>query len=163
MMKTNGTGPRWVLVVKPEQRELLETLRQYLEGSGIEVSVERRSRERRRGSLGPAMERRTFERRRQRPVAVVSVANAPEEAEAPAAARSTGVPPGNGPVTHRCPTCLESLELELPRFPHPPARVEMDIRHAKVNGRNGHYVEIAAFTVSGRLILSQRVPARRLA
>ncbi len=50
----------------------------------------------------------------------------------------------------------------MPRFPHPPARVEMEVGHLTGNGREGHhYVEIAAFTVSGRLLLSQRVPARR--
>jgi hypothetical protein len=55
--------------------------------------------------------------------------------------------------------CAESVELELPRFPHPPARVEMEVGHSSGSGQ--HYAEIAAFTVSGRLILSQRVPARR--
>jgi hypothetical protein len=54
------------------------------------------------------------------------------------------------------------VELELPRFPHPPARVEMEVAHVGAASRNAqHYVEIAAFSVSGRLILSQRVPGRR--
>jgi hypothetical protein len=165
-MHANGTGSRWYLIVKPDQRELYDVLKARLAGSGVEVLVDRRSRERRRGSLGPAMDRRSVERRRQRPIAVMSVATAPEDARvapapaatAPGAARRLA----NVAVTHRCPTCAESVELELPRFPHPPARVEMEVSHATGNGRAGrHYAEIAAFTVSGRLILSQRVPARR--
>jgi hypothetical protein len=159
-MDGKGAGPRWVLVVKPEQTELIQVLQAHLEGSGIQVIVDRRSRERRRGSLGPAMDRRLTERRRQRSIAFMSVASVSEEPPAPAAAQPAAAHPSPAPVVHRCPTCLESLELELPRFPHPPARVEMDIRHAT---SNGHTVEIAAFTISGRLILSQRVPARRRA
>ncbi len=163
-MDTNGTASRWYLVVRPHQRELLDVLKARLEGSGVEVIVDRRARERRRGSLGPTMDRRATERRRQRPIALLSVAAAPRDAAEPAPA-----PPAAAPrvqrapaVTHRCPTCAESVELELPRFPHPPARVEMEVGHATGNGRDGHhYVEIAAFTVSGRLILSQRIPARR--
>jgi hypothetical protein len=159
-MNSNGSAHRWYLIVRPDQRELLDILKARLEDSGVEVLVDRRSRERRRGSLGPTMDRRSSERRRQRPIAHMSVAAAPEEA-APARFAPASRPQ-NAAVTHRCPTCAESVELELPRFPHPPARVEMEVGHATGNGRR-HYVEIAAFTVSGRLILSQRVPARRSA
>jgi hypothetical protein len=162
----NGTGPaRWFLVVKPEQRELVEILRARLEGSGVEVLVERRARERRRGSLGPLMERRQTDRRRQRPVAVLSTAPPVEAAEPVRVALSPSaatVPSQGAPVTHACPTCASEIELELPRFPHPPARVEMEVAHVEVNNRDAqHFVAIAAFTVSGRLILSQRVPGRR--
>jgi hypothetical protein len=167
-MGKNGTGHGWFLVVKPDQRELYELLRQRLDGSGVEVLLDRRSRERRRGSLGPAMDRRVNDRRRTRPIALMSVAAAPEVAvtapvePAPTASRTAPARPRSRAVTHRCPACAETVELELPRFPHPPARVEMEVGHPVGNGRESqHYVEIAAFTVSGRLILSQRVPARR--
>jgi hypothetical protein len=163
-MDENGQQPRWFLVVKADQRELWEILKERLDGSGVEVLLDRRSRERRRGSLGPAMDRRMTERRRQRSIAHLSAAAAPEFARPaqPEPARRNGAAAlQNPPVRHRCPTCAESVELELPRFPHPPARVEMEVGHGSGNGRNVHYVEIAAFTVSGRLILSQRVPARR--
>jgi hypothetical protein len=98
----------------------------------------------------------------------VAVAAAPDEtAPVPVAkepARVQAAPPADNALAQRCPTCAEPVELEMPRFPHPPARVEMEVGHATGNGRDGHhYVEIAAFTVSGRLILSQRVPARRSA
>jgi hypothetical protein len=168
-MGTNGSKPHWFLVVKPNEHALYEVLRQRLEGSGVEVLLDRRSRERRRGSLGPAMDRRSTDRRRPRPIALLSVAAVPEDASpvaqpgraaTPAATRTATA--GSGAVTHRCPTCSESVELELPRFPHPPARVEMEVGHANGAGRETHhYVEIEAFTVSGRLIMSQRVPARR--
>jgi hypothetical protein len=162
---SNGSAPRWFLVVRPEQLELYEILRERLHGSGVEVVVDRRRRERRRGSLGPAMDRRVTERRRQRPIAHMAVASPPgdalshatREAERLEAARAL-----DDAFAQRCPTCAEAVELEMPRFPHPPARVEMEVDHLAGNGRDGrHYVEIAAFTVSGRLILSQRVPARR--
>src|SRR5262245_9954265 len=85
----SGTGPRWFLVIKPEQADLIQVLQDHLQGSGVEVVVERRTRERRRGSLGPAMDRRMTERRRQRPIALMTVANAPEKATMSAAARPT--------------------------------------------------------------------------
>ena len=166
-MERNGTThPRWLLVVKPDQRELFDVLRKRLDGSGVEVLVERRHRERRRGSFGPTMDRRATDRRRQRPIALLSVAAAPQDISAPvpvvAAPRGVAAPPPNAAVTHQCPTCAAAIELDLPRFPHPPARVEMEVGHLTGNGRDGqHYAEIAAFTVSGRLILSQRIPARR--
>ena len=162
-MDKNGTGPkRWYVVVKPEQQELLEILRGRLHGSGVEVLVERRTRERRRGSFGPAMDRRQTERRRQGPVAFLSAAPLVEVAQpVPAFVRAEAVRLQEGPITHPCPTCASAIELEMPRFPHPPARVEMEVAHVKTGSRDQHFVEIAAFTVSGRLILSQRVPARR--
>jgi hypothetical protein len=161
-METNGHRPRWFLVVRGDQRDLLQILTTRLEGSGVEVLLDRRSRERRRGSLGPAMDRRNSDRRRQRPIALLSVASVSEAAPATSSEPARRAALQNGAVTHRCPTCAESVELELPRFPHPPARVDMEVGHASGNGKEGqHYVEIAAFTVSGRLILSQRVPARR--
>jgi hypothetical protein len=167
-MGKNGNGlTQWYLVVKPEQRALYEVLRERLEGSGVEVILERRSRERRRGSFGPTMDRRQNDRRRQRPVALLSQAAPPELADvrvapAPAARRAGAVRAHDAAVTQPCPTCASSIELEMPRFPHPPARVEMEVAHVTAGSRDAqHFVEIAAFTVSGRLILSQRVPGRR--
>jgi hypothetical protein len=167
-MGKDGNGlTQWYLVVKPDQRALYEVLRERLGGSGVEVVLERRARERRRGSFGPAMDRRHTDRRRQRPVAVMTSAVA---IDAPAA-RAAAPPPevrveaprkSEGAVRHPCPTCASTVELELPRFPHPPARVEMEVAHVGAGSRHDqHYVEIAAFSVSGRLILSQRVPGRR--
>ena len=166
-MGKNGAGPiHWILVVKPDQEELFKLLRERLDGTGVEVLIERRRRERRRGSLGPTMDRRATERRRQRPIALLSVAAASQEASDPAptaaSPRAAAARPPDAAVTHPCPTCAAAIELELPRFPYPPARIEMEVGHVTGNGRDGqHYVEIAAFTISGRLILSQRVPARR--
>src|SRR5215813_8301460 len=81
-MEPNGDSdrPRWFLVVKADQRELLEVLQERLAGSGVEVLLDRRTRERRRGSLGPAMDRRSTERRRQRSLATLSLAPGPEAA-----------------------------------------------------------------------------------
>ena len=162
----NGSAARWYLVVKPEQGELLEILRERLHDSGVEVVLERRGRERRRGSFGPAMDRRQTDRRRQRSVAFLSAAApvevAPRGPAAPSGRTQAARAQEVAAVTHPCPTCASSIELEMPRFPHPPARVEMEVAHPMTGSRDAqHYVEIAAFTVSGRLILSQRVPGRR--
>ena len=122
-MGKNGNGlTQWYLVVKPDQRALYEVLRERLEGSGVEVVLERRSRERRRGSFGPTMDRRQNDRRRQRPVALLSEAAPPELADvrvvpAPAAGRAEAVRAPDGAVTQPCPTCASSIELEMPRFP----------------------------------------------
>lgn len=163
MRKNGGSPSRWLLVVKADQQELFEILQARLEGSGIEVRVERRTRERRRGSLGPLMERRQTDRRRQRAVGVLSPAIPGEVAEPTRVAVSSPITAARSreAATCLCPTCASAIELDMPRFPHPPARVEMQVGH--VAGNNQHYVEIAAFTVSGRLILSQRVPGRRSA
>jgi len=164
-MGKNGSSPiRWFLVINANQQALFEILSERLAGSGVEVVFERRTRERRRGSLGPLMDRRQNDRRRQRPLAYLSEVQV--EGAAPVAQGVAGLA---GPsrskeaaFTHPCPTCASVIELELPRFPHPPARVDMEVAHVAGTNRDAqHYVEIAAFTVSGRLILSQRVPGRR--
>jgi hypothetical protein len=143
--------PRWILIVGREApRPLYDLLRERLEGSEIEVVLDRRDR-RPAGALG---ERRIAERRRDRPVAVVAAPG--------------GAPLGGGsvpeaaapPATEQCPRCGVTLEFDLPRFPQAPARLEMQVGHPDPR-IGGHYVEIAAFTISGRLLLSQRVPARR--
>jgi hypothetical protein len=164
-MEESGSSPtRWLLVLKPEQRDLFSLLRERLDGSGVEVVMDRRRRERRRGSLGPGMDRRVTDRRRPRAIGILSAAVSEADQPSPAArvsGRAEPAPAREQAVHQRCPTCAEAIEHEMPRFPHPPARVHTEVGHVTGNGRDGHYVEIAAFTVSGRLILSQRVPARR--
>jgi hypothetical protein len=166
-MPMSGGPHRWLLVVQASQGELYEILRSRLAGSSVEVLLERRQRERRRGSLGPVTERRAGDRRRQRPVALVTalpVGPPPLPAAPPVPVTSTTVPPASPDATDtlfRCKACGITLELELPRFPHPPARVEMEVEHvATKNQRPQHYAAIVAFTLSGRMLLSQRVPAR---
>jgi hypothetical protein len=165
MSADRGARRRWLLVVQPDQPELFELLRARLEGSDVEVLLERRQRERRRESLGPAMERRITDRRRRRAVAAVTPATpgAPPRGGAAGDPAAPAAPsaPRVGPLLPQCPTCQGLLEVELPRFPQPPARLELHVRHEAGDGRvPRHSVEIAAFTVSGRILLSQRVPAR---
>ena len=165
-MGKNGNGRPVVPRGEARAASAVEVLRERLEGSGVEVVLERRSRERRRGSFGPTMDRRQTDRRRQRPVALLSKAAPPSWRMSAPCRPAADVPrrcaPRSAAVTQPCPTCASSIELEMPRFPHPPARVEMEVAHVAAGSRDAqHYVEIAAFTVSGRLILSQRVPGRR--
>lgn len=172
-MGVNGKGnggsspPRWLLVIQPGQEELYDVLRERLEGTEVHVVLDRRGRERRRGSLGPTMERRNTDRRRQRPMGLVARATSREAGAASAAVPARGASRTEAAraqenlTAHRCPTCSVMLELEMPRFPNPPARVDMEIGHVGASGQDSqHYAEIAAFTISGRILLSQRLPAR---
>src|SRR5262249_58842344 len=103
----------WFLVLKADQQELLEILKGRLEGSGVEVLLDRRARERRRGSLGPAMDRRVSDRRRQRPIGQLSVVASPSaetvpEPDVPARRAASA---RHGSITHRRPTRTQSVEL----------------------------------------------------
>jgi hypothetical protein len=56
------------------------------------------------------------------------------------------------------------LEFEMPRFPQPPARLEIQTIHTgdRASGVQ-HYVEIQAFSATGRPLLLQRNQAFRRA
>jgi hypothetical protein len=160
---TQSQPAGWILVIQPRERALFELLRKRLADTPVTVLLDRRQRERRRGSMGHGVDRRTVERRRRRSVAWLVPAEAPE-------IRVPVTPPEARPdrarnadaLTRPCPTCTAEVELDLPRFPQPPARLELTVSHVAANGRGPeHYVEIAAFTVTGRLLLSQRAPGRR--
>ncbi len=159
--------PRWLVVVQPNQRDLYELLRQRLEGTAVTVLLDRRQRERRRGSAGQGMERRVGERRRRRSVAWLVPAGSPPPPQAdarPSSPMAAATDRRSAPTvgSQPCPTCAAFVELEMPRFPQTPARLEIEVGHVASAGRVAeHYAEIAAFTVSGRLLLSQRVPEKR--
>jgi hypothetical protein len=156
------TGARWLIVVQRSQQDLFEVLRQRLEGSDVRVLFDRRVHERRRGSAGQGVERRDRDRRRQRPVAwTVAVETVLAEADLAPTSSGAAADGQDEPSLPTCPTCATPLQIEMPRFPQPPARLDVAVAHVPANGHGPeHYVEIAAFTVTGRLLLSQRVPAR---
>jgi hypothetical protein len=155
MRQGGARGPRWLLVIAAGERELHDLLRRHLDGTGVQVLLDRRRRDRRRASAGPAIERRTGERRRAGWAGLIA-----EATRAAAPAEAAAGAPDDSPAP-RCPRCGATLDVELPRFPHPPARIEVEVTHVETSGREAHYAEIAAFSVSGRRLLSQRVPARR--
>jgi hypothetical protein len=147
---------RWLIVLQPNQRALYEALRQSLkEESPVTIIYDRRFRERRRGGVSARSDRRRTDRRQRRPSGwfyeaemVRIVAEPPSGEEAP------GSPPASSPrrTSVVCADCGTEIEFDMPRFPHPPARLETEPIHAGLQ----HFVEIQAFTVTGRPLLSQR-------
>ncbi len=156
MVGPDQGGPRWLVVIPREQRELYERLRRSLQPDApFHVILERRQGERRRGGgQTPGAERRRAARRQQQSVGAFFVATI---------VRADGLPQtwpaGRDPtiVTAACPACYAMLTFELPRFPKPPARLDAELVHTA----GQHYAEIQAFTVSGRPLLVQRVQAFR--
>jgi hypothetical protein len=152
---------RWVIVVDAAQEPLYRLLVERL-GDAATILLDRRKVERRRGSQGSPAERRRMSRRAQRALARVYVEGVAKSlltavVESPGAARLTPVDPA-----HLCPTCEAHIAFELPRFPHKPARVDTQIVHVQPPGAPPeHYVEIQAFTQTGRALLSERVRVHR--
>lgn len=151
----------WLIVLQPNQRALYEVLRKSLkEESPVTVIYDRRFRERRRGSVSSRSDRRRTDRRQRRPngwlyeAEIVRIVAAPPSREEAPGPRPASEPP----LTSRaCPDCGTELEFEMPRFPQPPARLDIEPIHAGLQ----HFVEIHAFTVTGRPLLSQRNQAWR--
>lgn len=158
---------QWLIVVQPHQPDLYEALRRSIkEESPVMVIYDRRFRERRRGSESSRGDRRRTDRRQRRPrgwlyeCEILRVAQVEEPAAA--AGRRREAPPDHG--TRACPECGVPLEFEMPRFPQPPARLEIQVIHAGDRGSGvQHYVEIQAFSAAGRPLLLQRNQAFRRA
>jgi hypothetical protein len=146
---------RWLIVVQPHRRELYEVLRRSLKEEGpVMVIYDRRVRERRRGSLSSGADRRRTDRRQRRPSGVLYECEILKfEEKGPARA----APPASPPAARVCPECGLEVEFEMPRFPQPPARLEIETLHAGAQ----HLIEIHAFTATGRPLLSQRIQAWR--
>ena len=156
---------RWLIVVQPNQSDLYEALRQSIkDDSPVMVIYDRRFRERRRGSESSRGDRRRTDRRQRRPGGWLYECEVlriePAEDTGAAAAKRREAPPDVG--TRACPECGVPLEFEMPRFPQPPARLEIQTIHAAARGPGvQHYVEIQAFSATGRPLLLQRNQARR--
>jgi hypothetical protein len=151
----------WLIVLQPNQRALYEVLRRSLkEESPVTVIYDRRSRERRRGSVSSRSDRRRTDRRQRRPsgwfyeAEIVRIV-----AEPPAREEAPGSRPASAPTRASlvCADCGAELEFEMPRFPQPPARLDTEPIHTGLQ----HFVEIHAFSVTGRPLLSQRNQAWR--
>jgi hypothetical protein len=150
---------RWLVVLQPNQRALYEVLRQSLKAdSPVSVIYDRRFRERRRGGVSARSDRRRTDRRQRRPSGWFYEAEIVRMvAERPSGGAAPGAPAASAPTLVVCAECGTELEFELPRFPQPPARLETEPIHAGLQ----HFVEIHAFTATGRPLLSQRNQAWR--
>ncbi len=160
----SGQNPaRWLIVIPRDQRELFERLRQSLPANApFNVILDRREGARRGpGDATPGPEQREGERRQPQPVGLVYVRAIAREAPV---LPSRAAPLRGEPsviVTAACPSCLEALSFELPRFPRPPARLDAEVVHVSSGSAPQHFAEIQAFTVSGRPLLVGRVQAFR--
>lgn len=160
------SGPPWLLVIDGRHRELYELLRRCVEEESglVEVILDRRQQERRRGSSGTGIERRRVERRRRSPAVgvVYSVVGKGVSSEAGAAGPVVDAA-GAGrkvPLTvgeQACPRCGVVVEFDLPRFVVPPAHWEVAVVHTpNASHIAQHTVDIQAFAGSGRPLLACR-------
>jgi hypothetical protein len=153
---------RWLIVIPQDQRELFERLRQSLPADApFNVILDRRQGERPGADpSAPQTEPRRAERRQPQPVGLVyvrAIARAAPAVPSPAVLR--GEP--SIVVTAACPSCLQALSFELPRFPRPPARLDAEVVHVASGSAPQHFAEIQAYTVSGRPLLVGRVQVFR--
>jgi hypothetical protein len=158
-------GGRWLVVVPRSDLELYESLRRALkENAPFDVILERRQGERRRAGQAQGLDRRRSDRRQRAPAGAVYLSGKPPgDAVGPPSSASGVVTAHAAVVDTACPACWVPLSFELPRFPKPPARLEAEVVHVGGPRASQHFAEIQAFTVSGRLLLVQRVQAVRSA
>lgn len=159
--------PRWLIVVQHAQHDLYEVVREGFQSLGVVVILDRRLADRRRGGAGPGVERRGADRRQRRPMAWAypfqpSDVLGPDIGRLDLTAGPTPLPEATGLVDKTCPECTVVVEFEMPRFPEPPARVEIAVVH-RTDQTFGvqHYVEVHAVTEAGRALPRQRVQAQR--
>jgi hypothetical protein len=151
---------QWLVVVRRDRPEVHDRLRRAFAGSHlVEVILDRRLGERRAGSAPGDPERRRGDRRR-----------APGERGAVAGYRRIQSADGfevfqsDARVIAPCPECGAAVEFEMPRLAELPARLEVDVVHARgAASATQHVVEAQAFRVSGRPFLACRLLARRRA
>jgi hypothetical protein len=156
--------PRLLIVIQHHQREIFEFLRQsFKDDAPVTLIYERRVSERRRGGGAQRSDRRRTDRRQRRPTAWLYDGVILGVEQRDSSIPESPAPPRDSTVSvAACPECAAVIEFELPRFPQPPARLESEVIHTQQSESLAqHYVEIHAFTASGRPLLSHRVHAKR--
>jgi len=155
--------PRWVIVVDQDQFHRYTELRRSFKATAlVEVILDRRETERRRGGGSVTNDRRRDDRRG------LGGAERGEAGGYRLAHRMDGcqVYEAEGWVSAQCPECRALLEFEMPRFGEPPARLELRMIHEVVRLQHAaasvrHSVETQAYSASGRELLFCRTAARR--
>ena len=150
--------PRWVIVVSVDRPEAFATLqRSFARSAWVNVVMDRRRGDRRRGAgAPPTADRRTGGRR----------GADRDPAQVPAyrlAYRTDGatVYEATRPESARCPECGAPVSVELPRFVEPPVRLELVVIHERVApDRARHVVELQSFSPTGRVLLATRLVGR---
>jgi hypothetical protein len=150
--------PHWRLVVRTDQPELHAKLaRQFAASALVEVILDRRRGDRRRGTPVQG-DRRRGDRRR-----------APGQDGYRLALRMRGydVYEAEGRVPAECPECGTAFSFEMPRFGEPPVRLDLAVIHDETRTQHArptvrHMVEAQAYSGSARPLLCCRIAGRRL-
>lgn len=164
MLAATHTAPYWLIVVRPDRQELYVRLcRSFAQTPFVEVIVDRRNGDRRRGSTGVTSDRPRGDRRggdRRKPRALRAAAT--DGYRLIERAEGFQVFEADGRVPVRCFECDTLVEFEMPRFGELPARLAVDVIHAEATQyRARHFVEALAYRASGRPFLACRVVAHR--
>src|SRR5437867_1635668 len=158
-MMWNAERPLWLIIVRADRPALSERLRRtFARAPWVDVILDRRRAERRRDTSLSPVERRLSDRR-----------SAQEDQTRTPTHRLAGQVEGftvyqaMGLTAARCPECGAGAAVwfEMPRFAEPPARLELDVRHESVQGKQArHFVELRAATPTGRALLASRILTR---
>jgi hypothetical protein len=149
--------PRWVIVTQADRPEVYPAIQRSFVGSAwVEVVVDRRRGERRRGIEQQDRDRRLAGRRgadqdpaQTRAFRLAHWGNGFEAYEA------------TGPAPGRCPQCGAVVSVELPRFAEPPVRLDLVVVHETIPpDRARHAVELQSLSATGRVLLASRLFAR---
>jgi hypothetical protein len=151
-------APHWRLLVRADQPELHARLtRRFADPALVEVILDRRRGDRRRG--GPVEgDRRRGERRR---------GHGQDGYRLAIRMRGYDVYEAEGRVPAECPECGTAFTFEMPRFGEPPARLELAVIHDETRSQHAHptvrhLVEAQAYSGAARPLLCCRIPGRRL-
>ena len=146
--------PRWVMVTRADRPEVYPALQRSFAGSAwVEVVVDRRQGERRRGSVRPVKDRRLAGRRTaDRDPAQTPTFRLAQRGDGFDAYEATG------PAPERCPECGAMVSVELPRFAEPPFRLDLTVVHETIPpDRARHVVEFQSRWATGRILLASRL------
>jgi hypothetical protein len=148
-----------VIVVQVDRPDVYTTLRRNYAGSPwVEVVVDRRRGERRRGGgSGQDVNRRKSRGRR------TADGDPALSASFRLANRGNGTEVYEvvGPEATGCPRCGATVNVELPRFVEPPVRLVLNVIHEGSSTNGGkHSVELQSFSATGRVLLATRLAGR---
>jgi hypothetical protein len=150
---------RWVIVVQVDRPDVYASLRRSYAGSPwVEVVVDRRRGERRKGG-GQAQETNRRKSRGRR----TSDGDPALGTSFRLAHRGNGsdVYEVVGPEATGCPRCGALVNVELPRFVEPPVRLVLTVVHEGTSTDGArHSVELQSFSATGRVLLATRLAGR---
>jgi hypothetical protein len=143
--------------VRVDRPEVYAALRRsFVKSPWVDVVVDRRRGERRKGASGATMERRMVGRR----TGDRDPSQVPDFRQAH---RGDGfdVYEATGPESGQCPRCGAMVSVEMPRFAEPPVRLDLTVVHEDIQpDRARHTVELQSRSATGRVLLASRLFVR---